>query len=240
MHRFMQDYQVHVKHSDGAYETVPYFCLPAGQLKDVIAPSCYACFDYVNALADITVGYMGVPSEEGVPMTAHKQYITVRNARGAAMLDAVRPVLQTAPTASGGDRVPFVLETVLADDRATLGANQAPAPLWLGKALARVLTAIGPTGLEFARYSIDYHTVRNALYTARTFPAAQAAAHVPPYAVKIVDAYDKGGAIRSRIALKHVAAGEEAQAQQPGAGAIVAAAAALLAAAAAAWLALHA
>jgi 7-hydroxymethyl chlorophyll a reductase len=237
----MQDYQVHVKHSDGAYETVPYFCLPAGQLKDVIAPSCYACFDYVNALADITVGYMGVPSEPGVPMTAHKQYITVRNARGAAMLDAVRPALQTAPTSSGGDRVPFVLETVLADDRATLGGNQAPAPLWLGKALAKVLTAIGPTGLEFARYSIDYHTIRNALYTARTFPPAQAAAHVPPYAQKIVDAYDKGGAIRARIALKPAAAGGAAAegAQQPGAGAIAAAVAALLAAAAAAWVALH-
>ena len=227
----MQDYQVHVKHTDGVYETVPYFCLPAGELKDVIAPSCYACFDYVNALADLTVGYMGVPSE-GVPMTAHNQYVTVRNARGAAMLDAVRPQLLTAPTSSRGDRVPFVLETVLADDRATLGGAQAPAPLWVGKALAAVLTAIGPSGLEFARYSIDYHTIRNALYTARTFPPAQAAAHVPEYAVKIVDAYDKGGAIRSRIALRP----GQPEPQQQGPPAAAAAAAALAALALAALL----
>lgn len=52
----MQDYQVHIKHTDGHYELVPYFCLPAKQLNDVIAPSCYSCFDYPNALADLVVG----------------------------------------------------------------------------------------------------------------------------------------------------------------------------------------
>lgn len=225
---------MHVKHSDDTYEKVPYFCLPAGDLKDVIAPSCYACFDYVNALSDLTVGYMGTPSVD-VPMTAHWQYVTVRNARGAAMMDAVRELLLTAPTASSGDRRPFVLETVLADDRATLGQKQAPAPRWLGNLLARVLTAVGPSGLEFARYSIEYHTIRNALYTARTFPAAQAAAHVPPYAAKLVDAYDAGGAIRSRIALR-------AQAEAPQGGVSAQQAAIAIGAAlvgAAAWLALR-
>jgi 7-hydroxymethyl chlorophyll a reductase len=51
----MQDYQVHIKHTDGRYERVPYFCLPANELNDVIAPSCYSCFDYTNALADLVV-----------------------------------------------------------------------------------------------------------------------------------------------------------------------------------------
>jgi hypothetical protein len=132
----MQDYKVHIKHTDGHYEYVPYFCLPAKELNDVIAPSCYSCFDYPNALADIVVGrfgrpvggavwflplsnrgrlkrrlatgpsasvtslttnrqtnrlmnhptnqptdqvgYMGVPYQ-GVDMTSHLQYITVRN-----------------------------------------------------------------------------------------------------------------------------------------------------------------
>jgi 7-hydroxymethyl chlorophyll a reductase len=50
---------VHLKHADGETEKVPYFCLPANNLKDVIAPSCYSCFDYVNGLADLVVGYMG-------------------------------------------------------------------------------------------------------------------------------------------------------------------------------------
>jgi len=54
--QFMQDYQVHIKHLDGHYELIPYFCLPANDLNDVIAPSCYSCFDYPNALADLVVG----------------------------------------------------------------------------------------------------------------------------------------------------------------------------------------
>lgn len=68
----LQDYRVHLKHRDGHFEKVPYFSLPANDLNDVIAPSCYACFDYANAAADVVVGYMGVPSL-GVDMTQHLQ-----------------------------------------------------------------------------------------------------------------------------------------------------------------------
>ncbi|KAL3359909.1 hypothetical protein AABB24_016416 [Solanum stoloniferum] len=49
-YEFMQDYKVHLKHLDGHIEEVPYFCLPANDLVDVIAPSCYSCFDYTNGL----------------------------------------------------------------------------------------------------------------------------------------------------------------------------------------------
>ncbi len=49
----VQDYRVHIKHTDGHFEHVPYFSLPANDLTDVIAPSCYSCFDYPNALADL-------------------------------------------------------------------------------------------------------------------------------------------------------------------------------------------
>lgn len=50
---WLQDYRVHLKHMDGHFEHVPYFSLPANDLTDVIAPSCYSCFDYPNALADL-------------------------------------------------------------------------------------------------------------------------------------------------------------------------------------------
>jgi 7-hydroxymethyl chlorophyll a reductase len=56
----MQDYRVHIKHTDGSFEYIPYFCLPANDLNDVIAPSCYSCFDYPNALADL-VGRLLLP-----------------------------------------------------------------------------------------------------------------------------------------------------------------------------------
>ena len=200
-YEFMADYTVHVKHSTELYERVPYFSLPAGELKDVIAPSCYACFDYVNALTDITVGYMAAPSED-VPMTQHWQYMTVRNERGRELVDLTGSALITAPPESSGDRRPFVLETVLADDRATLGAGRQPAPRLVGSLLARLLTAIGPRGLEFARYSLDYHTVRNALYVKRTFSPAQAEAHLPAYAKAVVAAYDKDGLVSKRVPMK--------------------------------------
>jgi len=54
-------------------EIVPYFTLPAHELKDVIAPSCYSCFDYSNAMADAVVGYMAAPHERGTPMQRHAQ-----------------------------------------------------------------------------------------------------------------------------------------------------------------------
>lgn len=81
--------QVHVKHTDGTYETTPYFCLPANDLTDVIAPSCMSCFDYTNGLADLVVSYMGVPYRDK-PMAVHEQHVVVRNGRGQAMLDAVK------------------------------------------------------------------------------------------------------------------------------------------------------
>ena len=49
----LQDYRVHLKHMDGSFEKIPYFSLPSNDLNDVIAPSCYSCFDYVNGLADL-------------------------------------------------------------------------------------------------------------------------------------------------------------------------------------------
>ena len=57
----VQDYRVHIKHTDGHFEHVPYFSLPANDLTDVIAPSCYSCFDYPNALADL-VGHSHRPT----------------------------------------------------------------------------------------------------------------------------------------------------------------------------------
>ncbi|MEN9871095.1 MAG: hypothetical protein RLZZ171_2083, partial [Cyanobacteriota bacterium] len=70
-YEFMQDFRIHFKHEDGSIEKVPFFGLKTNQLKDVFAPSCMSCFDYVNSLADLVVGYMGAPFKW--------QWIVVRN-----------------------------------------------------------------------------------------------------------------------------------------------------------------
>lgn len=202
-YEFMQDYKVHLKHLDGHIEEVPYFCLPANDLVDVIAPSCYSCFDYTNALADLVVGYMGVPKYSGISMTQHPQYVTVRNERGREMLSLVENLLEITPTISSGDRRPFVIETVKADDNAKLGRGPSqPAPKFIGNLIAFILNLIGPKGLEFARYSLDYHTIRNYLHVNRAWGKARADRHMPSYAKKIVDMYNQNGEIEGMLSDK--------------------------------------
>ena len=92
--------------------------------------------------------------------------------RGAAtagrMLGLIRD--ESSHSVSSGERKPFVMQTVVSDDEATLGRGpEEPAPLPVGKALAWALEKVGPKGKEFGMYSLDYHTIRNFLYVKRHF-----------------------------------------------------------------------
>ncbi|MGF1568727.1 MAG: Coenzyme F420 hydrogenase/dehydrogenase, beta subunit C-terminal domain [Nodosilinea sp.] len=173
-YEFMQDFRVHFKHEDGSTETVPFFGLKTNQLKDVFAPSCMSCFDYVNGLADIVVGYMGAPFGW--------QWIVVRNPRGQEMLDLVKDQLDTQPVTSQGDRHQAVQQSIPAYDQGmTL-------PMWAAKLMGVLIERIGPKGLEYARFSIDSHFTRNYLYVKRHYPE-KLAAHVPEFAKRIVAQY---------------------------------------------------
>jgi 3,8-divinyl protochlorophyllide a 8-vinyl-reductase (ferredoxin) len=173
-YEFMQDFNVHFKHEDGSTELVPFFGLNTKELKDVFAPSCLSCFDYVNSLSDLVVGYMGAPFGW--------QWIVVRNDRGRAMLDLVTDQLETQPVDSQGDRVPAVQQSIPAYDKAlTL-------PMWLAKIIGVAVRQIGPKGLEYARFSIDSHFTRNYIYTKRNHPE-KLDRHVPEFAKKIVAKY---------------------------------------------------
>jgi coenzyme F420 hydrogenase subunit beta len=173
-YEFMQDFRVHFKHSDGSVETVPFFGLKTNQLKDVFAPSCMSCFDYVNSLADLVVGYMGAPFGW--------QWIVVRNDRGQTMLDLVMDQLETQPVMSQGDRKAAVQQSIPAYDQGVT------LPMWAAKLMGVVIEKIGPKGLEYARFSIDSHFTRNFLYVKRHYPE-KLAAHVPEFAKRIVAQY---------------------------------------------------
>ncbi|MEB3282105.1 MAG: hypothetical protein VKK42_24625 [Lyngbya sp.] len=60
----------------------------------------------------------------------------------------------------------------------------------MGNILAWLLTLLGPKGLEFGKYSIDYHTIRNYLYVSRHWGRQRAEQHIPGYAKRIVKEYD--------------------------------------------------
>jgi 3,8-divinyl protochlorophyllide a 8-vinyl-reductase (ferredoxin) len=173
-YEFMQDFKVHFKHEDGSTETVPFFGLKTNQLKDVFAPSCMSCFDYVNSLADLVVGYMGAPFGW--------QWIVVRNDTGKEMLDLVKNQLEQQPVASKGNRFEAVQQSIPAYDKGVT------LPMWAAKLMGVVIEKIGPKGLEYARFSIDSHFTRNYLYVKRHHPE-KLQAHVPEFAKRIVGQY---------------------------------------------------
>ncbi|MDF5708609.1 MAG: Coenzyme F420 hydrogenase/dehydrogenase, beta subunit C-terminal domain [Nostoc sp. S4] len=174
-YEFMQDFRVHFKHEDGSTETVPFFGLKTNKLKDVFAPSCMSCFDYVNSLADLVVGYMGAPFGW--------QWIVVRNDTGKEMLDLVKDQLDTQAVMSKGNRKEAVQQSIPAYDKGVT------LPMWAAKLMGVVIEKIGPKGLEYARFSIDSHFTRNYLYVKRNHPE-KLEEHVPEYAKRIVEQYE--------------------------------------------------
>jgi coenzyme F420 hydrogenase subunit beta len=174
-YEFMQDFRVHFKHEDGSEEKVPFFGLKTNILKDIFAPSCMSCFDYVNSLADIVVGYMGAP----FPW----QWILVRNDTGQEMLALVKDQLETQPVMFQGDRKPAVQQGIEAYDKAVT------LPMWVAKLMGVVIDKIGPKGLEYGRFSIDSHFARNYLYVKRNHPE-KLEAHLPEFARRIVGQYN--------------------------------------------------
>ena len=203
---FMADYTVAVKHvgrTAGNYEQVPVFSLPSERLKDVIAPSCYSCFDYVNALADLVVGYMAVP-DQGVPMTHHDQFIIVRNSKGQHLLDLL-PDLDTSEIVEtkSPSRIGFAKQVTEQDlDGIFLPTTTTTKPkIWslpriVASFFAKLLTRFGPSGLEFARNSIDYHQLRNTVYLQLTNSSRRSPAErrrlIPDHARRIEDRFYPG------------------------------------------------
>ncbi|MCZ0900952.1 Coenzyme F420 hydrogenase/dehydrogenase, beta subunit C-terminal domain, partial [Microcoleus sp. HI-ES] len=118
-YEFMQDFNVHFKHEDGSEEKVPFFGLNTKELKDVFAPSCLSCFDYVNSLADLVVGYLGAPFGW--------QWIVVRNDTGQEMLDLVTDQLNTQPVMSKGNRKEAVQQSIPAYEKGVT------LPMWAAK-----------------------------------------------------------------------------------------------------------
>ena len=117
-----------------------YMTLPPSLGVPSIADSCFSCFDYTNGLADLVVGYMGAPfdAKSGNEMTTAPLMVTVRNARGRAMLDAaiaagLVEILQDgghggAGLPSSGDRRTTTLSTLTRDSLVQVGATHVSCP----------------------------------------------------------------------------------------------------------------
>lgn len=194
-YEFMQDFRVHVK-TDKDYVRKPYFTLPGSIAEASIAPSCQACFDYTNGLADVVVGYMGAPLNGNERMDQAFQTITVRNEVGARMVDTAlsQNRLELFGEAKGvGNHEKISMATVIKDSIVLkLIGEKVPEegmPGWIGEIMATVMTTVGPKGVNFARYSIDYHILRNYLHVLSVWGNKRAETSLPRYAQDIVNRY---------------------------------------------------
>ena len=68
-------------------------------------------------------------------------------------------------------------------------------------------------GLEFGRYSIDYHYIRNYIYVKRAWKSQRAEQHIPEFAKRLVAMYNKDGAVSQRLQLKPGMSGAVAASQ---------------------------
>ena len=68
-------------------------------------------------------------------------------------------------------------------------AGDEGAPPFVANILANVIARTLPKGMEFARYSIDYHYLRNLLFVEDRMGPKRASQHVPGYAKAIMARY---------------------------------------------------
>ncbi|MCX8043633.1 MAG: Coenzyme F420 hydrogenase/dehydrogenase, beta subunit C-terminal domain [Desulfobacterota bacterium] len=170
---YMQDYTCHITHDDGTIERIPFFSFPRELFgTNVHAPCCLSCFDYMNSLADITVGYIGAPLDrQKMP-----QWVLVRTMRGQKLFDMIRDELEFFEEVSSGDRRPGIL--MYAQKIIPRLAQKDSQPIKPGREMslkkggemAALLSASGPRGIEFAKYGVDMHVVRNYYFVKYNYP----------------------------------------------------------------------
>ncbi|MEM9579033.1 MAG: Coenzyme F420 hydrogenase/dehydrogenase, beta subunit C-terminal domain [Pseudomonadota bacterium] len=160
---FRADYRVELRFADGRTRLIPFLSLPISDLpQDFFPLTCRTCVDYTNSLADITVGYMAGQGE---------QWVLVRNARGAEMLEGLGDrIVLTAP-GSAGKRAGAVRGFVANTERAAGGLPLRRMPDWLRPIVSWLQPRLGPRGLEFARARVEMKAAETILHLRREAPA---------------------------------------------------------------------
>ncbi len=172
---FMPDFRVWFWHEDGSIEKVLFFELRLDKLESVFPGACLSCFDQINGLADLTVGYMAAP--------VGWQWFLVRNAQGAELFELVRPDLEFTAFIDSGDRL---------DAAKRLLKYLGKPPLVLPRLFARIIDAriqaSGPKGLEFARLVIEQKQTRN-WHHLKTFTPELLKKLIPAHTQTILNRY---------------------------------------------------
>jgi coenzyme F420 hydrogenase subunit beta len=159
---FLADYHVELRFTDGRVRKIPFLMLPLSDLpKDFFPLPCRTCVDYTNALADITVGYMGGQGE---------QWLVVRNQRGDELLALLGDEVRLAAPGSAGKRRGAVKGFLANLERAAGGLPLRRIPSWLRPIVAWLMPRIGPRGLELARARVEMKAVETIVHLRREAP----------------------------------------------------------------------
>lgn len=191
---FRADFHVELRHADGRHRTIPFLQLPISQLPaDFIPLTCRSCFDYTNALADVTVGYMGGSGD---------QWLLVRNARGRELTALLGDELVTAPLQSAGRRRGAVQAFLAAIERTAGGMPQRRMPNWLRPLVGWLMPRVGPRGLEFARTRVEMKVLEG-IVNLRQHRPRRLRRMVPAFAWRLASAYGLTPAAGERPEASH-------------------------------------
>jgi coenzyme F420 hydrogenase subunit beta len=178
---FRADYKVELRYRGGRTRLIPFLNLPISDLPPDFFPlTCRTCVDYTNSLADITVGYMG---GEG------QQWLLVRNARGAEMLEGLGARVVLEEPGSAGKRAGAVKGFIANTERAAGGLPLRRMPRWLRPLVNFLMPRTGPRGLEFARARLEMKAAETVLHLRRAAPAKMKNM-VPAHVWDLVAPYD--------------------------------------------------
>lgn len=160
---FRADYHVELRFSDGRRQEIPFLMLPLSKLPSDFFPlTCRTCVDYTNALADITIGYMGGTGA---------QWLLVRNERGEQLLSALGDEVIIETPVDAGRRQGPVKGFMKNVELAAGGLPVRAMPDWLRPLAAWLMPKIGPRGLEFARARVEMKAIETILHLRRLHPS---------------------------------------------------------------------
>jgi len=159
---FRADYHVELRFADDSKKIIPFLMLPLADLPaDFFPLTCRTCVDYTNALADLTVGYMGGEGE---------QWLLIRNQRGEDLLALLGDEVRLSAPGSAGRRQSSVKGFLANVERAAGGLPLRRMPNWARPIVAWLMPRFGPRGMEFARARLEMKALETIVHLRRAAP----------------------------------------------------------------------
>lgn len=184
---FKPDFHVELRFDDGSERRIPFIQLPIADLPpDFLPLTCRSCYDYANALSDITVGYMAGEGE---------QWLIVRNGRGEELLELLGSELVRSPVRSAGKRQTAVKAFLGGLRQIADGLPVRRAPRWLKPLIGWAMPRFGPKGLEFARARVEMKRLEG-IVTLRRHRPHRLKGMVPAFAWRTAERYGLDGGTR--------------------------------------------